>query len=100
MLLGNKVIFYHLYFRFSIYNYRLFFKRLIQNKLAENKIDKILRTNEECKSVTYGCLRFIDIYMFLSSSLDSLVKTVKNDNFQILKTEFPDKWESLSRNLA
>ena len=27
-------------------------------------------------SVTYGCIKFIDSYRFLSSSLDSLVKTL------------------------
>ena len=32
------------------------------------KFDIIPKTNEEYKSVTYGCIRFIDSYQFLSSS--------------------------------
>ena len=33
--------------------------------------------NEEYISVTYGCKRFLDSYQFVSSSLDSLAKTLK-----------------------
>ena len=36
-------------------------------------------------SVTCGCIRSIDSYSFLSSSLDSLVKPLDNDDFKILK---------------
>ena len=39
------------------------------------KIDFIPKTNEEYMSIRYGCIRSIDSYRFLSSSLGSLVKT-------------------------
>ena len=43
---------------------------------------------------------FIDGYRFLSRSLGSLVKKLVNDDFDILKKEFPDKWEYLNEKLA
>ena len=60
----------------------------------------ILETNEEYISLTYWFIRSIDSSGFLSSSLDSLVKTLVNDGFKILKEEFPDKWEYLNKKLA
>ena len=36
-------------------------------------------------SVTQGCIRFIDSYRFLSSSLDSLVKTLVDKSKKTLK---------------
>ena len=36
------------------------------------KFDNIPKTNQEDISVTYGCIRFIDNYRFLSSSLEEL----------------------------
>ena len=62
--------------------------------------DIIPKTNEEYISVTYGCIRFIDSYRFLSSGLDSLVKNLDEDDFKILKKEFPDKWQYLNKKLA
>ena len=41
--------------------------------------------NEEYISVTYGCIRFIDSYRFLSSGLDSLVKTIVDNSHKTLK---------------
>ena len=49
----------------------MFFKKLIDWKKDEVTFDKIPKTNEEYISVTCGCIRFIDSYQFLSSSLDS-----------------------------
>ena len=43
------------------------------------------KTNEEYISVTYGCIRFIDSYRFLSSGLDSLVKTLVDNSHKKLK---------------
>ena len=43
------------------------------------------KTNEEYVSVTYGCIRFIDSYRFLSSGLDSLVKILVDNSNKILK---------------
>ena len=45
----------------------------------------IPETNEEYISVTYGCINFIDSYRFLSSSLDSLVKTFVDNNHKTIK---------------
>ena len=36
--------------------------------------------------MTYGCIRFIDSYRFLSSGLDSLVKTLVGNNHKTLKS--------------
>ena len=61
-------------------------------------------TNYDCHmffkkfSVTSGCIRFIDSYRFLSSSLDSLVKTLvdnSNKTLKILKSEIVDYDELL-----
>ena len=57
------------------------------------KYDIIPQTNEEYISVTYGCIRFIDNYTILSTSLDSLVKTLFDNNhktFKKLKEEIVD----------
>ena len=59
----------------------MFFKNLVDNL----KFDVIPKTNEEYISVTYGCIRFIDSYQFLSSSLDSLVDTIVDENNKTLK---------------
>ena len=59
------------------------------DKKNENvKFDIILKEDEEYKSVTHGCIRFIDTFWFLSSSLDSLVKTLidnKQKTLEIMK---------------
>ena len=45
-----------------------FFKKLVDKENDKLKFDIFPKTNEDYISVTYGCLRFIDIYRFLSSS--------------------------------
>ena len=48
--------------------------------------------------MTYGCITFIDSYRFLSSSLDSLVKTLvdnSNKTLKNLKEEIVDNDETL-----
>ena len=77
----------------------MFFKNLVDKK--KNKLDfKIIpKTNEEYISVTYGCIRFIDSYRFLSSGLDSLVKTLVDNSHKTLKDfeeEISDNDEILS----
>ena len=42
----------------------MFFKKLVDKKNDEVKFDIKLKTNEEYKSVTIGCIRFIDSYRF------------------------------------
>ena len=78
----------------------MFFKKLVDKKKDKVDFDIIPKTNEEYISVTYGCIRFIDNYGFLSSGLDSLVKNLDEGDFKILKREFPDKWQYLNKKLA
>ena len=68
---------------FSNYNCHLFFEKLVDEKNDKIGFDFIPKTNEEYISVTYGCIRFIDSYRFLSGSLDKLVKRSDNDDFMI-----------------
>ena len=85
---------------FSNYDCHMFFKRLVDLKKDKVKFEIIPKTNEEYISVRYGCIRFIDSYRFLSESLDKLVKNLDEDDFKILKKEFPDKWQYLNKKLA
>ena len=73
---------------------------MVDKKNDKVDFDIIPKTNEEYISVTYGCIRFVDSYRFLSSGLDSLVKNLVEDDFKILKKEFPDKWQYLNKKLA
>ena len=87
-----------IFHNFSNYDCHMFFKKLVDKKKDKVDFDIIPKTNEEYISVTYGCIRFIDKYRFLSSSLDSLVKTlVDNSNKKLkdLKEEIVDNDESL-----
>ena len=59
------------------------------------KFDIIPKTNEECLSVTYGCIRFTDSYSFLSLSLGASFINFNEVDFKILKKEFPDEWQYL-----
>ena len=78
----------------------MFFKRLVDLKKDKVKFKIIPKTNEEYIVVKYGCIRFIDSYRFLSESLDKLVKNLDEDDFKILKKEFPDKWQYLNKKVA
>ena len=89
-----------IFHNFSNYDCHMFFKKLVDKKKDKLDFDIIPKTNEEYISVTYGCIRFIDSYRFLSSGLDSLVKKLDEDDFKILKKEFPDKWQYLNKKLA
>ena len=62
-----------IFHNFSNYDCHMFFKKLVDKKKDKVDFDIIPKTNEEYISVTYGCIRFIDSYRFLSSGLDSLV---------------------------
>ena len=78
----------------------MFSKRLVDLKKDKVKFKIIPKTNEKYISVKYGCNKFIDSYRFLSESLDKLVKNLDEDDFKILKKEFPDKWQYLNKKLA
>ena len=89
-----------LFHNYSNYDSHMFFRKVVDKKNDKVEFDIIPKTNEEYISVTYGCIRFIDSYRFLSSGLDSLVKKLDEDDFKILKKEFPDKWQYLNKKLA
>ena len=83
----------------SNYDCRMFFKKLVDKKKDKVDFDVIPKTNEEYISVTYGCIRFIDSYRFLSSGLDSLIKTLvdnSNKTLKNLKEEIVDNDEILN----
>ena len=69
----------------SNYDCHMFFKKLVNKKNDKVEFEIIPKTNEEYISVTYGCIRFIDSYRFLSNSLDSLVKTLVDNNHKTMK---------------
>ena len=63
----------------------MFFKKLVEKKKDKVDFEIIPKTNKEYISVTYGCIRCIDSYQFLSSGLDSLVKTLVDNSHKTLK---------------
>ena len=79
-----------LFHNFSNCDCHMFFKKLVGKKNDKVKFDIIPKTNEEYISVTYGCIRFIDSYRFLSSSLDSLVRTLVDNSDKRLR-DFKDE---------
>ena len=74
-----------MFHNFSNYDCHMLFKKLVDEKIVKLKFDIIPQTNEEYISVIYGWNRFIDGYRFLSSSLDSLVKTLVDNSQKTLK---------------
>ena len=84
----------------SNYDSHMFFRRLVDLKKDKVKFKIIPKTNEEYISISYGCIRFIDSYRFLSESLGKLVKNLDEDDFKILKIKFPDNWQYLNEKLA
>ena len=74
-----------IFHNFSNYDCHMFFKKLVDKKKDKVDFDIIPKTNGEYISVTYGCIRFIDSYRFLSSGLDSLVKTLVDNSHKTLK---------------
>ena len=62
--------------KFNRNDYYLFFKNLIDKKKHEVKLNNFPKRNEDYKTVTYGCIQFLDSFEILSSSLVLLVKTL------------------------
>ena len=88
-----------IFHNFSNYDCHVFFKKLVDKKKDKVEFEIIPKTNEEYISVTYGCIRFIDSYRFLSSGLDSLVKPIvdnSNKKLKNLKKEIVDNDEILN----
>ena len=71
--------------KFVIYDCHLFFRKLVDKKNEKVKFDVIPQTNEEYISVTCDCIRFVDSYRFLSSSLDSSVKKFGDKHHKTLE---------------
>ena len=76
-----------MFYKFSNYDCHLFLKTL-WSKSKSQKIKVVPKTNEEYISVNFGCIRFIDSYRFSQSSLDSLVKSLQQNDLFLLKKEF------------
>ena len=76
-------LFFH---NFSGYDCHLIFEELLTEAYHQNYNPTIIpKSLENYVSIQVGCLRFLDSYRFLSSSLDKLVKSL--DNFPIMKLE-------------
>ena len=60
-------------------------QKIDNKKNNKVKFDIIPKTNEDYISVTYGCIRFIGNYRFLSRSLDSLFETLVDNSNKALK---------------
>ena len=65
---------------------KCFFKNLADKTNDKVKFDITPKTHGEYFSVTYGCIRFIDSYRFLSSSLDSLLRKLVVSYLKTLKS--------------
>ena len=63
----------------------MFFKTLVDRKKDNVEFEIIPKTDEKYISVKYGCIKFIDTYRFLSSSLDKLVQTLVDNSHKTLK---------------
>ena len=74
-----------IFLNFSNYDCQMFFKKSVDKKNDKVEFEVIPKTNEEYISVTFGCIRFIVSHQFLSSSLDSLVRTLVDNNHKTLK---------------
>ena len=70
---------------FSNYDCHMFFKQLVDRKKDNVKFEIIPKTDEKYISIRYGCIKFIDTYRFLSSSLDKLVETLVDNSHKTLK---------------
>ena len=74
-----------IFHNFSNYDCHMFLKKLNDKKNDKVKFDKIPKSSEEYISVTYGCIRFLESYRFLSSGLDSLVKTLVDNSHKTVE---------------
>ena len=58
----------------------MFFKTLVDRKKDNVEFKMIPKRDEKYNSVRYGCIKFIETYRFLSSSLDKLVQTLVDNS--------------------
>ena len=89
-----------LFQNFSGQDGHLFFKGLIdiQNKFVN--VELIRQTNERYMSVEYGCVKFLDSMRFLTYSLDTLAKTLLDNEFIYHKKEFGSSWRLFTEKMA
>ena len=50
-------------------------------------------------AVNYSCIKFLDSMRFLTSSLEILTETLKDDDYIHLKKHFPNHWMLLKNKL-
>ena len=81
-------VFFH---NLSGYDAHLFIKEL--SGIIDLPIKVLAKSSEEYISFQVGCLRFLDSYRFLSSSLDNITKSMEDKDFKILKKELDDYFE-------
>ena len=74
-----------IFHNFSNYDCHVFLKKLVDKKKDKVDFEIISKTKEEYISVTYGCIRFIVSYRFLSSGWDSLVKSLVDNSHKTMK---------------
>lgn len=60
-------------------------------KIPKYTMKMLAKTSENYISFQFGCLRFIDSYRFLGTSLDNLAKSLKDDELQILRQYYPNE---------
>jgi len=78
-------IFFH---NFSNYDLHLFIKELSKN--THHKLKIIAKNSEEYITLSYGCLKFVDSYRIVQSSLDGCTKSMVTSDFKILAKHFPN----------
>ena len=89
-----------LYHNFSKYDCHMFFNELINTKVEKKNLSVIARISEEYMSVNYSCIKFLDSMRFLTTSLEKLTETLKDDDYIHLKKHFPNHWMLFKNKLA
>ena len=89
-----------LYHNFSKYDCHMFFNELINTKVEKKNLSVIARTSEEYMSVNYSCIKLLDSMRFLTTSLEKLTETLKDDDYIHLKKHFPNHWVLFKNKLA
>ena len=58
----------------------MFFNDLINSKKVQTKLSVIPRANEECLSVKYGCVKFLDSIRFKQDNLEKLTESLNDQD--------------------
>ena len=94
-LMGKHANFVPIFFHnLSHYDAHLFIKTLVKKTLCRktkgSRMKLLPKTAEEYISFQFGCLRFLDSFRFLQSSLDNITKSMTDDDFKITRQFYPD----------